>query len=97
MPSKFVLARADFRKNIGRRSASHADPGCHVGQIGAQERVRFLFRPDGDRNGRLLLRNFLLRLRLACGKRLVVRLDRPREFDVRFGVLVTAIDFGVVR
>jgi len=96
MPSKFVLARPDFRENLSRRPTSHAYSGGYIGQIGAQERVGFLFLANGDRNRRFLSCNFLLRLHLTSGKRFVVRLDRAREFDVRLGVLVTAINFGVV-
>jgi len=96
MPLKFVLARPNFRENLSRRPTSHANSGRHIGQIGAQKRVGFLFLADGDRNGRLLSCDFLLRPPLTCGKRLVVRLDRAREFDVRLGVFMTAINFGVV-
>src|SRR5262245_32006442 len=96
MPSEFVLARPDFREDFSRRPTSHAYSGGHVGQIRAQEGVGFLLLAYGDRNGRLLSCDFLLRLRLTCGKRLVVRLDRARECDVRLGVFVTAISFGVV-
>src|SRR5262249_7030718 len=96
MTSKFVLARPNFRENLSRRPTRHAYSGGHIGQIGTQERVRFLFLADGDRNRRLLSCDFLLRLSLTSGKRLVVGLDRARKFDVRLGVFVTAINFGVV-
>ena len=92
-----IFAFADFGKNCGIAGCFHTELGADSGIFNAQKRVGCLFQIEARWHGwKAVFTQFGNGL-LACGKRGIIRVNRPRKGGIGNRIFMAAINDRLVR